>query len=82
MNLSPDAYQTMLHYVNSVSSNTFFINTMMMLHKFSNEKDIRFLLKLKPNATNSSICYVRCMAVFLKNTSAKLLQDVLLRNSV
>lgn len=66
MNLSPDAYQTVLHYVNSVLSNTFFINVMMMLHKFSNEKNIRFLLKLKPTATNPSICYVRCVAVLLK----------------
>jgi len=58
--------QTMLHYVNSVLSNTLFVNVMMMLHKFSNRKNIRFLMKLKPTATNPSICYVRCMAMFLK----------------
>jgi hypothetical protein len=47
-------------------SHSFFINAMMILHKFSNEKNSNFLLKLKPTATNPSICYVRCMVVFLK----------------
>lgn len=55
MNLSPDAYQTMLHYVNRMLRNTFFVNVMMMLHKFSNQKNIRFLLKLKPTATNGIV---------------------------